>query len=136
MRSAVPKRFRAWDRVEKCLIPEEEIAIMADGAILTKQPEAESYRGYVWVPETISIDVEWSTGLVDKNNKPIYAGDILKSGAIFDDQMLVVWYQPGCAFQLVHGNRCEPLKILKDDDFYKGFDWEVIGNTHEPPYAS
>jgi uncharacterized phage protein (TIGR01671 family) len=75
------------------------------------------------VPETVGQ----FTGLLDKQGKKIFEGDIIKSG---DDVMVVSWNnkfasfcldKDGWAFSHWFGESCNPQNV------------EVIGNIHDTP---
>lgn len=154
-----PLKFRAWDKqknvmLEKPIVDEErgsldytftQLAINFDGLVL-------GFSSHDWGKDGIhehDVNVKdrfilmQSTGLLDKNGKEIFEGDVvrykeLRGFACEDDDfrssehveicIKAVRYSDGAFWPRPYFNDCE-------DGYYswRRFDFEVIGNEHENP---
>ena len=109
-------RFRAWHETAKQMFFEN-----AQGDV------------FKWKNEGQPVIIEQFTGLLDKNGKEVYEGDIVK----FED---VSGYKDGCASVIWHEDSCGYYLENDDDniydtlyDFTPSYQMEVIGNIHENP---
>lgn len=113
-----PLKFRAWDKKYKEAIPLRHASIILDGK-LDLPPHYDEEN----------VIIEQFTGLLDRNGKEIYEGDILKIGSqlaevIFDDDK-------GCYMGEFKTNY--KGMTIKDRDYFHDFkeSREIVGNIHE-----
>ena len=138
-------KFRAWDLDEKKWIPFDAIFFTEKGAM-----ELIQFRGGKTIHLLIygigtgelqgspaqNIELMQFTGLLDKNGKEIYEGDILElKGKTKDWVAKVYWDHCEWDFESIR-TFIDP--ILKDRNFWLPFrttaeDMEVIGNVWENP---
>lgn len=117
-------KFKAWDKGERCWIPRQDICITGESKILTRE-------GDRWVAEVLDIEVVFFTGLLDKNGKEIYEGDILTD--CYKRILEVVWRNNGFQFKSL----CQTNFLYAEMNHWFSFDFadkpEVIGNIYENP---
>jgi len=133
-------KFRAWDKVEKeMMLParwEEDFIGCSHKKIglyiFRSKKDPRQHSSLDWVlrhPE--SFEIMQFTGLLDKNGKKIYEGDIVK----FDNNKfgsVVKWNDKG--FYQLWRNGTVDWKIWKEDAYYNTGhrkDLKVVGNIHE-----
>lgn len=119
------KKFRAWDKdLAKYLGGCEIDSLMAelsaedDGrAVIIKQicPARYIFEQY--------------TGLIDKNGKEIYEGDIVKNIEGVNETAVCVWDESNAEFDF----RCKDGRYTRDNVKSWLEMYEVIGNIHENP---
>jgi uncharacterized phage protein (TIGR01671 family) len=109
-------KFRMWDKEQKKMYAHEKL--MFDG-IFDNLNAIEC-----------NIELMQFTGLLDKNGKEIYEGDIIKfmddslnNGNPFENISEVFWWEPFVSFGIK--NTHEDLNFMTVDDI------EVIGNIYQ-----
>jgi uncharacterized phage protein (TIGR01671 family) len=122
-------KFRAWDDKTKRFISDiDNTYIRDDGSI---KRERDGYGG-IWL-ETIDVIIEQFTGLLDKNGKEIYEGDIIS----IPDDWEESGFNAGENYQVIFafgGFRLKPKYQKKAKGSYLEDDKiKVIGNIHENP---
>ena len=135
-----PKKFRAWDKINKKMYP--VIILHVDGSVMIS---GDMVDGFFPANE---VEVMQFTGLLDKNGQEIYEGDIVKvldrdwSDKEKDTKTLIVYFHHGI-FQLVSKEGIDELeknepnvynpkwtetKLFKE---YGRDIFEIIGNIYE-----
>lgn len=137
-------KFRAWDKQQKKMIVVPHLSFGDDGKALTIMiwhKTAEMYDRALVVGET--AELMQFTGLLDKNGREVYEGDIVEIKGAYGgkQQVHVLWgkttpmYEWMCAgtwllSRFSNGNEgplypyCQPSH---------GFEVSVIGNIYETP---
>lgn len=108
--------FRVWDNKYKFFYDKNSILLAPDGEVY-----GDTNLGYKKLLSDVTI--QWFTRMVDKNNKEIYDGDIVKYSNPFGDK----WINQ---IKFVYG--CFTLDGLTMNMFSTS-ELEVIGNIFETP---
>jgi len=117
-----PFKFRVWDNQNKNFDLTDQCFISSEGRIYHKS-------AYICVDITDRIDIEisYSIGLFDKNDKQIFEGDVFHYG---DCNYLVKYCSYSARFIMRH------FDYDDEYDFNDMEDWndvEIIGNRFENP---
>lgn len=129
-----PIKFRAWDSENKTLFYESNLIFLTiDGRPHFWTGDDCLIQGKIW-PEYLKL--QQFTGLLDRNNKEIYEGDIVtyqagepnKNDGSFYRGKSVVEFENGAFWP-------RPIKEECEDSWYdyELKDLEVIGNIFENP---
>lgn len=128
-------RFRAWDSVKKVMF-KDTFAITESGQVVVVEQEfVTSTPDYVFVDHLIVMQ---STGLLDKNGREIFEGDIVKRyrSPFFKaewEYLIETVVREGASLLLGRDFGKNFGTLPFDSPFAKGDLLEVIGNVHENP---
>jgi len=112
-------KFRAWDTELKEWIKEEDFAITQDGKILIDV----AGREYTVSADKNRIKIVQFTGLLDKNGKEIYEGDIIEINHNPEEVDKGSVSYSGSCFQVDFQGESEILEYLRPV--------EIIGNIYQ-----
>lgn len=98
------------------------------------QPKIKWYDEHFGTAMTSNVDpdtVGQFTGLLDKNGKKIFEGDILKYQRDMNkyDSMIVVWNDSTASLVMAYSNAMYYYETLMNTHMY----CEVVGNIHDNP---
>jgi len=112
--------YRVWDVGGHCWIPETEVAVTADGTVLTYEEQGDR-----WAKEVVPVKILWSTGLRDKGGKRIFEGDIFDRDTGSPGNVLPI------TLLSAHGQRF----MFGADQFSRSdaLNGVVVGNIYEDP---
>lgn len=121
----IPK-YRAWDSVEKKFV--EHFFITDNGLICNMEKPTSDSKLLIPIEKSELILMQ-STGLVDKNGKEVFVGDIIKCTR-------------GCLHEVYiekeyGGTYCGGMPAVYLKDLREGYAWteheEIMGNIYENP---
>jgi hypothetical protein len=116
-------KFRAWNTRRKVMGDVRGFDWLEQQ--LLALPQKGNVRLGQWKPIE-DYEIEQFTGLLDKNGKPIYEGDILFDEGEYGGKRIVIWDAGMCQFAL---NNCLGHPLVRGCEKYL----EIIGNIHENP---
>lgn len=127
----IPK-FRAWDSVEKKFV--EHFFITDNGLICNMEKPTSDYNSPIPIEKSELILMQ-STGLVDKNGKEIFEGDVIAievddtetpiNARVSQNSKIGV-----LMFHVFEDNEDVPMVELLEDNSVA---FEIIGNVYENP---
>lgn len=117
------KLFRVYDKTNHRWITDDVLIDSGGGAAIYKYRNDSLYERTVAVLDTYlpdEVEIEWGTGVYDKEDNQIYVGDIVE----WDDVIGSVRYDTyHSGFYLIGEERKVPLGIVEGEG-------TVTGNTH------
>lgn len=122
-------RFRAWDGGSAARMYTSSEVMVCDGDIWIFDEDSDSNE---WIVNN-DLSLMQSTGLVDKNGKEIFEGDILSVETDEENVKVSVFWDDKYAlfmFESKKYNETEVLAELFEDNAYS---FEIIGNVHANP---
>ena len=136
-----PKKFRVWLPSLNKFGDDNSVFMDCYGKLygVTRPSLVDDSRSIVNIGQFKEFDgytIQWYTGLTDKNNKPIYEGDIVKyktwTGSYdgtTEEHQTQVQFKDGAYYPRYIDDECE-------DSWYsfKVYDLEVVGNIMETPH--
>ena len=136
-----PKKFRVWLPPLNKFGDDNSVFMNCYGKLygVTRPSLVDDSRSIVNIGQFKEFDgytIQWYTGLTDKNNKPIYEGDIVKyktwtgsHDGTTEEHQTQVQFKDGAYYPRYIDDECE-------DSWYsfKVYDLEVVGNIFETPH--
>lgn len=128
-------KIKAWDVTEKCWIPEELLAITANGELLTYDPDSDR-----WAIDTIVWKLCRGTGLLDLHGTEIFEGDVVKwlGYEVYDNRQMRAgrWMVVGRGYVaplVVPGNFILDCYHLQNMIGQGDKNIEILGNIYDNP---
>ena len=134
-------KFRVWNTYQKKFLESDQIGISGIGTILTydwHDDNGKSWNTDCWNGNNLCV-VQQFTGLLDKNGKEIYEGDIIGSHVSQKPcNYIVKWGETRsdyCGFVLntVFINPPKFTYIIHNFKMWMAEGFEVLGNIFESP---
>ena len=136
-----PKKFRVWLPSLNKFGDDNSVFMNCYGKLygVTRPSLVDDSRSIVNIGQFKEFDeytIQWYTGLNDKNNNPIYEGDIVKyktwtgsHDGTTEEHQTQVQFKDGAYYPRYIDDECE-------DSWYsfKVYDLEVVGNIFETPH--
>jgi len=124
------RKFKVWDKVEKKWIDDTDIAINQQGLLFIRY-EHQCNFAPMSLTKSANYEIMFFTGLLDKNKKEIYVGDILK----WDDECtIVIKSKEGLGFYYDVITQKDKNCVSFDIRFYRSEESaEIIGNIKQNP---
>lgn len=112
-------KFRVWDTVGDCYCPRSHYILLSDGTLI------EEIGGEDVICD--SKNIEFCTGLKDKNGRLIYEGDIVEEHFLGTRTFIVKWLDDHCGFNISKTSYYNDGKVR----FTKDNEYEIVANIHE-----
>lgn len=131
-------KFRVWDKINNRMIfkPKKNATIIPVLDFNGNLGVMDTYKNWQWhgiVPEN-EYELMLFTGILDKNEREIYEGDILKDT---DNEIYYVDFIRGCFYLKTryekNGEWLEWLPMSEIDRLADPVDFEIVGNIYENP---
>jgi len=123
-------KFRAWNKKEKIMVDLKEITPLA----LSFDPCLAGGGTGIYIPDHPDLEIMQFTGLLDKNGKEVYEGDIINWGDNYPS--VIEWSQETCQF-VCHEYYPKTSKNAQEDRWHDipayTNEPEVLGNLYENP---
>ena len=113
-------KFRAWDGARQTMASVESVRFGMDGSAKTIIISLTYSEAKDRLMDGESGHLMQFTGLMDKNDREIYEGDLVKNPEYYGEEATTVVLSNGA---------WRPLEL----DYSETNQWEVIGNIYENP---